>query len=225
MQHITNHSTYESKGMKKIFLLFLIGVISSKAQPQFYDLNENLQKQELNGGMLRDLSINLQNNFGYTIINVSEAMEIPEYSSTTDVGLVDLDQFNYKGLIQIFFNSSRKVSFGAELGFNRLYFWEEKYKTFGFDARWRWGTIWTWHLGGLVRLSFASHYYALTGGSFHVFFNGSGTTLGIPLAIGHEIPISKGFTIPIEFRVDIIFGNDVPIGLGGGIGLKINISG
>lgn len=215
---------YEIKEMKKIFLLFFIGVISSKAQTQFYDLNETVQKQEPNGGMLKDMSVNLQNNFGYTIVNVSEAMEIPESSSTTDYGLVDWNQFNYKGLIQILFNSSQKVSFGAELGFNRLYYWEEKYKPFGSSARWRRGTIWTWHLGGLVRLSFASHYYALTGGSFHVFFNGSGTTLGIPLAIGHEIPISKVFTIPIEFRVDIIFGNDVPIGLGGGIGLKFNIS-
>ncbi len=171
------------------------------------------------------MSINVQNNFGYTIVNVSKAMEIPEYSYITELGLVDYDQFNYKGLVQIFFNSSRKVSYGAELGFNRLYYWEEKYKPYGFDARWHLGTIWTWHLGGLIRLNIASHYYALTGGSVHVFFNESGVALGIPFAIGHELPISKVFTIPIEFRVDIIFGNNVPIGLGGGIGLNFNFKG
>ena len=32
------------------------------------------------GGVLADMSVNFQNNFGYTIVNVSEAMEIPEYS-------------------------------------------------------------------------------------------------------------------------------------------------
>jgi hypothetical protein len=50
--------------------------------------------------------------------------------------------------------------------------------------------------------------------------NGSGSTLGIPFAIGHELPISDVFTIPIEFRTDVIFGDAVPIGIGGGIGLK-----
>ena len=168
--------------------------------------------------VLADMSVNLQNNFGYTIVNVSEAMEIP------DERLVDWNQFNYKGLIQILFNKSKNVSFGSEIGFNRLYYWEEKYIPLGLSPRWRWGTIWTGHLGGLVRLNFASHYYVLTGASLHFFFNGSGATIGIPLAIGHELPISKVFTIPIEFRIDVIFGNAVPIGLGGGVGLKYTFS-
>ena len=51
------------------------------------------------------IQINLQNDFGYTIVNVSEAMEIPEYSYTTREGLVDWDQFNYRGFVQLFFSS------------------------------------------------------------------------------------------------------------------------
>lgn len=167
-----------------------------------------------------DMIVNLQNNFGYTIVNVSEAMGIPEYSNITDKGLVDWNQFNYKGLIQILFNKSENVSYGPEIGINRLYYWEEKHIPPMSSPRWRWGTIWTGHLGGVVRKSFASHYYVLTGASIHYFFNGSGTTIGIPIAIGHDLPISKVFTIPIEFRIDIIFGNAVPIGIGGGVGLK-----
>jgi len=173
---------------------------------------------------LADMSVNLQNNFGYTIVNVSEAMEIPEHSDISGEGLVDWNQFNYKGLIQILFHKSENVSFGPEIGFNRLYYWEEKYIPTGFSERWRWGTIWTGHLGGLIRLSFASHYYVLTGASIHYFFNGSGTTIGIPLAIGHELPISQVFTIPIEFRMNVIFGNAVPICIGGGAGLKYTFS-
>ncbi|MFC1693050.1 hypothetical protein ACFL1R_06060 [Candidatus Latescibacterota bacterium] len=170
--------------------------------------------------VLAEMSVNIQNNFGYTIVNVSEAMEIPEYSNITDEGLVDWNQFNYKGLIQILFKKSENVSFGPEIGFNRLYYWEEKHIPPGFSPRWRWGTIWTGHVGGVVRRSFASHYYVLTGASLHVFFNGSGATIGIPLAIGHELPISKVFTIPIEFRLDVVFGDAVPIGIGGGVGIK-----
>lgn len=170
--------------------------------------------------VLAETIINLQNNFGYTIVNVSEAMGIPEYSEITDEGLVEWNQFNYKGLIQILFKKSENVSFGPELGFNRLYYWEEKHIPPMSSPRWRWGTIWTWHLGGILRKSFASHYYVLTGASLHVFFNGTGATIGIPFAIGHELPISKVFTIPVEFRIDVIFGSAVPIGLGGGVGLK-----
>ena len=174
--------------------------------------------------VLADMNVNVQNNFGYTIVNVSEAMDIPEYSNVNRRGLVDWNQFNYKGLIQVFFKKSETVSYGSEIGFNRLYYWEEKYIPPGFSPRWDWGTIWTSHIGGLVRLNYASNYYFLTGASLHVFLNGSGATIGIPLAIGHELPISNVFTIPIEFRVDVVFGNAVPIGLGGGIGLKFKLN-
>ena len=171
--------------------------------------------------VLAEMIINLQNNFGYTIVSVSEAMGIPEYSEITDEGLVEWNQFNYKGLIQILFKKSENVSFGPELGFNRLYYWEEKHiPPMSSSPRWRWVTIWTVHLGGILRKSFASHYYVLTGASLHVFFNGTGATIGIPFAIGHELPISKVFTIPIEFWIDVVFGSAVPIGLGGGVGLK-----
>ena len=194
--------------MKTIYLLILAVVASSDAQSQ-----------------PRRIDVNLQNNFGYTIVDVSEAMGIPEYSRVTDEGLVESNQFNYNGLIQILFSKSEKVSIGPEVGFNRLYYWEEKHIPRGLSPRWRWGTIWTGHLGGLVRLRIAPHYYLLTGANLHVFFNGSGSTIGIPLAIGREVPFSEVFTIPIEFRVDVIFGDNIPIGIGGGVGLKINFGG
>ena len=54
--------------------------------------------------------INLQNNFGYTVVDVSEAMEIPEYSDFTETGLNDWDQLNYKGLVQIFLYLCPKAS-------------------------------------------------------------------------------------------------------------------
>lgn len=190
--------------MKKIGLLFLALAVSSNAQSR-----------------PRGVEVNLQNNFGYTIVNVAEAMGIPEYSRVADEGLVESNQFNYNGLIQILFSRSEKVSFGPEFGFNRLYYWEEKHIPRGLSPRWRWGTIWTGRLGGLLRLRIAPHYYVLTGADLHYFFNGSGTTIGIPLAVGRELPISEGFSIPIEFRTDVIFGDDVPIGFGGGVGLKI----
>lgn len=166
------------------------------------------------------LIINLQNNFGYTVVNVSEAMEIPEFSDITEEGLVDWDQFNYKGLVQVFIPRN-KFMIGGEVGFNRLYRWEERYKTFDGYDRWRWGQIWTWHLGVLIQMKVADIYYVTSGAGVYTFMNDSGTTIGFPLAIGHDLRLTDNITLPIEFRTDIIFGEATPIALGGGIGIKI----
>ncbi len=166
--------------------------------------------------------INLQNNFGYTIVDVAQAMEIPEFSDVTNEGLVDWNQFNYKGLIQVFIPKG-KMLIGGEIGFNRLYRWEERYQTMAGYDRWRWGTIWTWHIGGLVQLNFANRYYLTTGTGLYTFMNGTGTTVGFPLALGHTIKINDSISIPIEFRTDVMFGSGTPITIGGGIGFKITI--
>lgn len=209
--------------MRKIIPILLIVVVSSNVQSQSYHWDADLQEPV--EGLLSNISVNLQNNFGYTIVDVSQAIGIPKYSHITDEGLVDWNQFNYKGLVQILFNRSEDISLGLELGFHRLYYWEEKYIPSGLSPRWRWGTIWTMQLGALVRRTIVSHYYVMAGSGLHIFLNGSGATIGFPLAIGHELPISEAFTIPIEFRIDIIFGKAIPISLGGGVGLKFNFSG
>jgi hypothetical protein len=166
--------------------------------------------------------INLQNNFGYTIVEVAQAMETTEFSDITNEGLVDWDQFNYKGLVQVFM-PIEKFMVGGEVGFNRLYRWEERYKTFDGYDRWRGGTIWTWHISALIQLKFADQYYLTTGTGIYTFMNGTGTTIGFPLAVGHVIKINDLISLPIEFRTDIIFGSGTPIALGGGIGIKFII--
>jgi len=166
------------------------------------------------------LVINLQNNFGYTVVDVAQAMEIPEYSDVTGEGLVDWDNFNYKGLIQIFIPRNNFL-IGVEVGFNRLYRWEERYKTFDGYDRWRWGQIWTWHIGVLLRMTVAEQYYVTSGAGIYTFMNGSGTTVGFPIALGHDLKLGERLVLPLEFRTDIIFGSATPIALGGGIGIKI----
>ncbi len=165
--------------------------------------------------------INVQNNFGYTLVDISNAMDIPEYSDITDEGLVEWDKFNYKCLFQIMKKTQHEYFIGAEAGIHRLYYWEKKfYPSSTGSARWNWGTIWTAHAGGLVKRMIADQYYVQTGMSLHIFLNGTGATVGFPLAVGHEIRINDRITLPLEFRVDMIFGNSTPIGLGGGLGLQ-----
>lgn len=201
-----------------IKLLPIMAIIINIGYPQTaYNHNQDIQQTKNN-----KIIINFQNNFGYTIVDVAQAMEIPEFSDITNEGLVDWDQFNYKGLIQVFIPKG-KMLIGGEIGFNRLYRWEKRYKTFeGYD-RWRWGTIWTWHIGALIQLNFANQYYLTTGTGLYTFMNGTGTTVGFPLGIGHIIKFSDFISIPIEFRTDIIFGSGAPITIGGGLGLKFTL--
>lgn len=206
--------------MKKIPLLFFMIIVAVSAQsqsspPTQYQTSDSEQRGTA------DVSVNVQNNFGYTIVSVSEAIGIPEPAPGTNDGLVEWDQFHYKGLLQLFFDAAQPVSFGPEIGVNRLYHWQEIHTPRGLSPRWRWGTIWTGHIGGLVRWQ-PGAYYLATGASLHFFFNGSGATLGLPIAVGHEVRLAEAFTLPIEFRMDVVFGDAVPIGLGGGVGFKIH---
>lgn len=204
-----------------IKLLPIMAIIINIGYPQTaYNHNQDIQQTKNN-----KIIINLQNNFGYTIVDVAQAMEIPEFSDITNEGLVDWDQFNYKGLIQVFIPKG-KMLIGGEIGFNRLYRWEEAYtpNSLYYDTKYyRWGTIWTWHIGALIQLNFANQYYLTTGTGLYTFMNGTGTTVGFPLGIGHIIKFSDFISIPIEFRTDIIFGSGAPITIGGGLGLKFTI--
>jgi hypothetical protein len=164
---------------KILLLIFCTSIIFSQSN-NIYNLNATAPDNKI--------IINLQKNFGYTIVDVAQAMEIPEFSDITKEGLVDWDQFNYKGLIQVFIPKG-KMLIGGEVGFNRLYRWEERYQTIAGYDRWRWGTIWTWHVGTLIQLNFTDQYYLTTGTGIYTFMNGSGTTVGFPLGIGHVIKI------------------------------------
>lgn len=170
-----------------------------------------------------DMSLVFQANFGYTIVDVPEAMEIPEVNPITGDGLSDWENVNMHFVGQLIFNSSGKTSYGIEAGANRLYWWEEKDSDPNRSPYWYWGSIWTYQVGGIVKFNFAKKAYFLTGASVHIFSNDSGATVGIPAAVGYNIPLSKKVELPIEFRVDVIFGKGTPIAVNGGLGLKFEI--
>jgi len=119
-----------------LLLIFSVSVVFAQ-NTNFHNLNSTTAKNKI--------IINLQNNFGYTIVDVAQAMKISEYSDITGEGLVDWDQLNYKGFIQVFIPKG-KMLIGAEVGFNRLYRWEEAYipsSSYSNTKYYRWGTIWT----------------------------------------------------------------------------------
>lgn len=164
----------------------------------------------------------LTGSFGYTIVDIPTAVDWPEAVGMGD-GLTDWNNINYGGTIQVLFNLSKNIYIGPEAGISRIYFWERKYTPFGFSSRWEANGVGTWHIGGILKFQIDPSYYFFTGISFHTFLNDSGSTAGVPIAVGYEIYISDHLKVPIEFRTDIIFGDATPITIGGGLGLKFGL--
>lgn len=171
----------------------------------------------------QSISFVIQNNFGYTFVDVADAVGADDYDEVTQSGLVEWEQFNYNGSVQLLFNMNKPMAYGAEIGVNRLYYWEEKYTPFGFDPRWNWGTVWTLHIGGVLRFNLSPNTYFLTGLAAQIFLDESGTTAGIPAAFGYEFKLSDTISLPWEFRADIIFAKATTIGFGSGIGFRFDL--
>jgi hypothetical protein len=165
----------------------------------------------------------VQGNFGYTIVDISQAVDVPEYNRLTDSGLEDWDNFNFNGFGQLLFQSSKNFSWGIEAGMFRIYRWLEKEHPVGLSPRWFGGAVWTFHAGPVLRFLLTENLYFYTGAQIYYFTDESSVTGGINGAIGYDVPLSNSVSLPIEFRTDVIFGNATPICIGGGIGLKFGL--
>ncbi|UCH15579.1 MAG: hypothetical protein JSV22_06350 [Bacteroidales bacterium] len=164
----------------------------------------------------QSLSLNLQNSVGFTIVDVESAWETE---------LHDWGQFSYSLVAQGILNKDNGLSIGAETGLQRLYYWEERYYAYVPDPvpRYRWGTIWTLHIGAILEKKFENNFYLQSGVNARIFLDGSGVTPGILAAAGYELYISDSFRIPLGLRIDIVFGNATPIPVTLGAGLKYNL--
>lgn len=158
----------------------------------------------------------IQNNFGFTAVDITQT----RYSSGS---MVDWDKFHYQGLIQFMIKPRKIISLGGEVGFNRLYFWEQKYVNSYGDNRWRWGQAWTIDYGPIIYVGLGKYFYTMTGFVIHTYFNGYGTHAGLPIGIGACFPITKHFGISTDIRNDLISGRGTPFAIAGGLGLNFFI--
>jgi hypothetical protein len=183
--------------MKKFLIILAVLVLSQTVRSQ-------------------EISLNLRNGVGFTIVDVEEAWETE---------LDDWDQFSYQLVAQGILNKDNGLSIGAETGVQRLYYWEEKYYVYLPDPtpRYRWGSIWTWHLGAVLEKHFENNFYIQSGLNLRVFLDGSGVTPGILASGGYQLYLSDSFKIPVGLRIDVVFGSATPIPVTLGVGLKYNL--
>jgi len=174
--------------MKTIVSTFLFVVILSTASAQFKSAGV------LIGG-------------GYTAINVEKALEPTVLSDWNNFSLV----FKALGEYQI----NENIILGAELGGNRLYYWE--YPVPGVSY-YRWRTEWTTNLVVYFMKYFNGNLFVQAGAGIHGFHNG--TVVGLLIGGGYSIMVADRFSIPLGLRIEPIFGTGTPIAINLGSGVR-----
>jgi hypothetical protein len=150
---------------------------------------------------------------GGTLVDVAEAVEWDE--------LEEWDTWAAMFKANGEFSLSDALSIGAEFGANRLYYWEYRWSD-GYYSGSRWGTEWTVNLGVHGVIYMGERFYTKGGVGVHVFLS-EGTVAGLLAAVGYNIPVSGKFYIPLEFRIEPVFGNATPIPIMLGTGIRYQL--
>ena len=148
---------------------------------------------------------------GYTIVNIEEA-----------INKSDLEEWDHGGAIVKFhadYKLKENLFFSGELGFNRLYYWEYNY-TDGFYTGTYWNSEWTTNFSGLLKKYFAPNLSFSGGVGIHIFNDGSGVVPGIVAGIEYDKELNEATYLPINIRIESIFGNSTPTSILIGTGLK-----
>lgn len=147
---------------------------------------------------------------GGTIVDVARAVEWENLEEWDNWAIVLKVAGEYKlknGLI-----------LGGELGANRLYYWEYMWSD-GTYSSYRWGTEWTVNLGINLTKNLGENLYIKGGAGLHVFVSG-GVVPGILGAAGYNFRIKEYLIIPLELRIEPVFGNATPVPVLLGTGIK-----
>jgi hypothetical protein len=183
--------------MKRIIIICFLISVTGSSFAQNYELGFNA-------------------NFGLTSVDVEEAMEKT---------LEDWNQFHFAFGTQFLIKPAGNFKYGGALAFNRLYYWEEYYTypgQVGYSNYYRWGTISTVSIGGLIEKDF-NKIFLLGGLNFHIFTNGSGVTPGIKVGAGYKINIGASMILPLGLQIEPVFGSATPITLAVNSGLRFQL--
>jgi hypothetical protein len=169
------------------------------------------------------LKINAHNSWGYNFVDLEEATGTPEFSKKLPVDqrqLVDWDRFFYNGEVQVLFSINDNLDAGIAVGFNRLYYWEERYRNL-FDTRFQfdYGTIWTFEVSALANYYF-DQWFVQGALGLHNFQGEGAQTAGLSGGVGREMAITDKFSIPIIIKHDLVFGDGLTHGLNAGLGVQ-----
>jgi len=151
--------------------------------------------------------------FGGTIVDVAKAAEWDNLEEWDTWAFILKAGGEYK--------LSGGLILGGEFGANRLYYWEYRWSDGSYSGS-RWGTEWTVNLGVNLTKYFGEKFYVRGGLGLHFFLSG-GTVPGLLGAAGYNFNISDKLIIPLELRIEPVFGNATPVPVLLGTGLKYRL--
>jgi hypothetical protein len=161
---------------------------------------------------IESLTLRLNAGAGYTIIDLPTAFDWdPSY----------LQEWNYTDIkvnVQGLFLDFGRFRLGAEIGYNRLYYYYFVVPNPPFSPNHYYGSVGPVSLSALGAFEAFRNFFVQTSAGIYIF--GDGVTFGITPSAMYTIPIGKTMAIPIAAYLDVVFGDGTPIAVGLTVGFQ-----
>ncbi len=166
------------------------------------------------GRAMESLIFRINAGAGFTFIDLPTAMEWNENY------FEDWDKVNVKVNLQCEFLEFSSLRLGAEVGYNRLYYYYVRVpwvpSALIYEA-----TIAPVNVSALVSYSINDNFFIQAAAGPYFFEEGA--VLGVKGTLGYRIPVSENMAVPISLVGDLITGEGTPSSIGITVGLEFKL--
>lgn len=145
---------------------------------------------------------------GYTIIDLPSAL------GWSETYLEDWDYTDIKVTVQGLFLEFGRFDVGAEIGWNRIYYYYFRYPG---PVHYE-GSVGPVNISALGAVELFPNFFLQAAVGPYIF--NDGVTVGFSTMGVYTIPIRSNMGIPISAFVDVVFGDGTPISLGATVGFQ-----
>jgi hypothetical protein len=162
----------------------------------------------------KTLRFRINAGFGATIIDLPSALGWDERY------LDDWNKYNIKANLQCEFLDVSTFRLGAEVGYNRLYYYYVRVPYPPFVNTY-YGTVAPFNISALGTFYVNPQTFVQLG--VGPYFFEDGVVLGFKGALGYRIPVGENMAVPISAIVDLILGDGTPIAAAVAVGFEYTI--
>jgi len=166
------------------------------------------------GQAMESLIFRINAGAGFTIIDLPTAMEWNENYFD------DWDKVNVKVNLQCEFLEFSSLRLGAEIGYNRLYYYYVRVPWVPSDLIYE-ATVSPINVSALATYSINDNFFIQAAAG--PYFFDSGTVLGLKGTLGYRIPVGENMAVPISLVGDLITGEGTPFSIGITVGLEFKL--